>query len=130
MIQEKEAPEAKPVFASAKAHEKTIVEVDLHIHELLDDFRGLTNGEILEVQMDHFKAKLEEAQKTHMKRVVFIHGDRKGRRGGGVAIYVKDTHNITVNISVRTDANTESVWVDILNGRENSQWVYSTGHRT
>ncbi len=46
-----------------------------------------------------------------------FHEDRKGRRGG-VGIYVKDTLKFTVNNSVRTDVNSESVWVDILNGRE------------
>ena len=47
-----------------------------------------------------------------------FHEDRKGRRGGGVAIYVKDTLSFTVNNSVREDVNSQSIWVDILNGRE------------
>ncbi len=49
-----------------------------------------------------------------------FHEDRKGRRGGGVGIYVKNTLRFTVNNSVRTDVNSESIWVDILNGRDNS----------
>ncbi len=35
-----------------------------------------------------------------------------------MGIYVKDTLKFTVNNSVRTDVNSESIWVDILNGRE------------
>ncbi len=38
---------------------------------------------------------------------------KKGRRGGGVAIYVKDTLRYTVNNTVRVDVNSESIWVDI-----------------
>ncbi len=47
-----------------------------------------------------------------------FHENRKGRRGGGVAIYVKETLRFTVNNSVRANVNSESIWADILNGRE------------
>ncbi len=78
IARDKEKEDKKPEFSSRKAKEKAILEVDLHIHELLDDFRGLSNGEIMEVQMEHFHAKLEEAQKNQIKRVVFIHGVGNG----------------------------------------------------
>lgn len=77
-IHTKEKREPKPVFSSPKANEKEMLEVDLHIHELLDDFRGLSNGEIMEVQMDHFKTALENAKKKGPKRIVFIHGVGNG----------------------------------------------------
>lgn len=51
-----------------------LVEVDLHIHELLDDIRGLSNHEMLEIQMKTFNEKLDEAIKNGTKRIVFIHG--------------------------------------------------------
>ena len=51
-----------------------LVEVDLHIHELLDDTRGLSNHEMLEIQMKTFREQLEEAIKNGTKRIVFIHG--------------------------------------------------------
>lgn len=66
----------KPV--ARKVKEKEILEVDLHIHELLDDFRGLSNGEILEIQMEHFNARLNEALKKGPKNIVFIHGVGNG----------------------------------------------------
>lgn len=78
IIQEKEKTDSKPSHTSPKAKENQILEVDLHIHELLDDFRGLSNAEMLEVQMDHFKSKLEKAIHTHIKKVVFIHGVGNG----------------------------------------------------
>jgi hypothetical protein len=78
IIKQKEQAETKPSFSSPKAKENQIEEVDLHIHELLDDFRGLSNAEMLEVQMEHFKSKLEEAINTHIKKIVFIHGVGNG----------------------------------------------------
>ncbi|MGE4288483.1 MAG: DUF2027 domain-containing protein [Salinivirgaceae bacterium] len=78
IIREKEKTENKTVYQSPKNRENQIIEVDLHIHELLDDFRGLSNAEILEVQMEHFKSKLEEAIHTHAKKIVFIHGVGNG----------------------------------------------------
>ena len=47
-----------------------------------------------------------------------FHEDREGRRGGGVAIYVRDTLRCAVNTSLRIDGTSESIWVDILKGRE------------
>lgn len=78
VIKQKESKEEKREYLSSKKQDKVILEVDLHIHELLDDFRGLSNSEILEVQMEHFKSKLEEAKKEKIKKVVFIHGVGNG----------------------------------------------------
>ncbi len=61
-------------FKSAKANQSQIVEVDLHIHELLDDFRGLSNGEMLEIQMKKFREELDNAMRKGVKKIVFIHG--------------------------------------------------------
>lgn len=55
------------------------MEVDLHIEELLDDMRGLTNGEMLEIQLTHARKKLEEAVIRRCRKVVFIHGVGNGR---------------------------------------------------
>lgn len=53
-------------------------EVDLHIEEILDDHRGMTNGEIVQVQLKHFQRKLDEAIAKHYKKITFIHGVGKG----------------------------------------------------
>jgi len=78
ILKQKEQPEIKLPLKSPKLQEKEILEIDLHIQELLDDFRGLSNGEILEIQMKHFKAKLDEAMQKGPKRLVFIHGVGNG----------------------------------------------------
>lgn len=77
-IKEKEHKESKPNYTSRKEQEKETLEVDLHIHELIDDFRGLSNSEIMEVQMDHFKTALDNAFTKGPKRIVFIHGVGNG----------------------------------------------------
>lgn len=51
-----------------------LLEVDLHIHELIDDTTGLSNKEMLDLQMNHFREKMDEAIKKQVKKVVFIHG--------------------------------------------------------
>ena len=59
-------------FESSKR--KEIREIDLHIHELLDDTTGLSNKEILDVQMKHFNEEINKAIKEKVKKIVFIHG--------------------------------------------------------
>ena len=51
-----------------------LVEIDLHIGQLLDDFRGLENSDMLKVQLDHFRKEMDNAIAKGAKRIVFIHG--------------------------------------------------------
>jgi len=74
-IQEKEQSRSgnRPrKFQSSKR--KEIREVDLHIHELLDDTKGLSNKEMLDVQMKHFEEEIQKAIIEKVKKIVFIHG--------------------------------------------------------
>jgi dsDNA-specific endonuclease/ATPase MutS2 len=79
IIKKKEEKPEKKKLQSPKKPEKSLMEVDLHIHELLDDFRGLSNSGMLEIQMEHFKQKLDEAKNRRIKKVVFIHGVGEGK---------------------------------------------------
>ena len=56
--------------------EKTIppMEVDLHIGQLTKSIRGMTNYEMLTLQLDTAKRQLEFAIKKRIQKVVFIHG--------------------------------------------------------
>ncbi len=58
--------------------EPEILEVDLHIHELLDDIRGLSNTEMLGVQMDKFRQVMKENINRKKRKIVFIHGVGNG----------------------------------------------------
>ena len=44
--------------------------------------------------------------------------DREGRKGGGVAIYVKESLSSYVNTEISSDDSTETIWVEIINGRD------------
>jgi hypothetical protein len=55
-----------------------LLEVDLHIHELIDDARHLSNFEILNIQLNNAKKRLEWAMQKRLKSIVFIHGVGQG----------------------------------------------------
>ena len=56
----------------------TTIEVDLHIEELIDNPSGMTNGEIIQIQLRHFEKKLDEAITKKLRSIIFIHGIGKG----------------------------------------------------
>ncbi len=52
-----------------------LVEVDLHIHELIDNTAGLSNKDMLDIQMTKFREEMEAAiTNQSVKKIVFIHG--------------------------------------------------------
>ncbi len=55
-----------------------LVEIDLHIQELLDNYSNLTNTEMLTVQMDKFREEMAKAIRIGIKKIVFIHGVGNG----------------------------------------------------
>ncbi len=61
-----------------KKEPKNIKEVDLHIHELIEDDTGMTDYEKLEYQLDVFRREMQSAIKEGYKRIVFIHGVGSG----------------------------------------------------
>lgn len=54
------------------------MEVDLHIHELVDDQSGLPDRAKLALQMEHFDRMMDIAKKEKLRRIVFIHGVGQG----------------------------------------------------
>ncbi len=72
----------KESFVKTKKDKKKenngIFEVDLHIHELLDDVRGLSNKEMLDIQMQKFYEIMEANKNNKQKKIVFIHGVGNG----------------------------------------------------
>lgn len=56
------------------------VEIDLHIEELIENTKGLSPKEMLDIQMDTFRKELNEAIKNHkVEKIIFIHGVGNGR---------------------------------------------------
>lgn len=62
----------------AKSESAEIREVDLHIGELVESYAGLSNKEILDIQMERFKSEMDAAIKGGTQRIVFIHGVGQG----------------------------------------------------
>ena len=62
-----------------KERKSDTLEVDLHIGELLDDYRGMSNFEILSIQISEAKKQMEKAiLDKEIRKVVFIHGVGEG----------------------------------------------------
>ncbi|MFO8236156.1 MAG: DUF2027 domain-containing protein [Bacteroidales bacterium] len=79
-IQEKERKESGKKFTHKKKQEGEVEEVDLHIEELVERPKDLTNKEMLEIQMENFHNTLKAAIKSgQKKKIVFIHGVGNGR---------------------------------------------------
>ncbi|HNQ37489.1 MAG TPA: DUF2027 domain-containing protein [Prolixibacteraceae bacterium] len=62
----------------AKKEAPDIREVDLHIGELVDSAAGLSNKEMLDLQMERFRSEMEKAIRLGVRRIVFIHGVGQG----------------------------------------------------
>jgi hypothetical protein len=60
--------------APAELPKTDLVEVDLHIHQLIDDTAGLSNADMLKLQMETFRKEMDKAISTGVKKIVFIHG--------------------------------------------------------
>lgn len=61
-----------------KKQKSSIVEVDLHINELLDTTAGMSAGDILEYQLQVFNDTINEYRKNKGQKIVFIHGKGDG----------------------------------------------------
>ena len=73
----KEKTEQKP--KSPKSQQKNnIIEIDLHINELLDSTAGMSNADMLQYQTDKFHTVLSENQHKKGQKIVFIHGKGEG----------------------------------------------------
>ena len=69
-------PARKPT--QKKDDRNAILEVDLHIHELIDNTHGLSNADMLQYQLKKFVEVMEQYKHQQGKRIVFIHGKGEG----------------------------------------------------
>jgi dsDNA-specific endonuclease/ATPase MutS2 len=76
---QKDKPKKKtPAKVKAKDRNIPKMEVDLHIHHLVPSTRGMSNFDMLNVQIDTAKRQLEFAMSKRIQKVVFIHGVGEG----------------------------------------------------
>lgn len=67
--------------SSKKMGEKTrskAPEIDLHIENLLDNWQRLSNYDILQYQLRHFRKMLERYMEQQVPKIIVIHGKGEG----------------------------------------------------
>lgn len=78
-MQEKIVSEGRPrVQRVLKKEKNPIIEVDLHINQLIDNMTGMNNAEMLELQLRKFNNIMQENLKRKGQKIVFIHGKGDG----------------------------------------------------
>ncbi|WP_452221322.1 Smr/MutS family protein [Lacinutrix salivirga] len=79
VISEKEEPKKhfQPKVKAKERYEPTM-EVDLHIHQLTTSSKGMTNHDMLTLQLETARHKLEFAMQKRIQKIVFIHGKGEG----------------------------------------------------
>lgn len=79
VLSEKEQPgKRKSVRVKPKERSQPAMEVDLHIHNLTENQRHLSNYDMLTLQLDTARHKLEFAISKRIQKIVFIHGVGEG----------------------------------------------------
>ncbi len=72
-------PEDDPKPKKTSPNPEILKEIDLHIGQLLDFHSGLSNFEILQIQLSKVKSEIDLARKEKRNRLVFIHGHGSGK---------------------------------------------------
>lgn len=79
VINEKEASKKqKPLRFKPKEQSQPPMEVDLHINQLTSSSKGMSNHDMLTLQLDTARRQLEFAIRKRIQKVVFIHGVGEG----------------------------------------------------
>ncbi|MGI6073891.1 MAG: DUF2027 domain-containing protein [Fermentimonas sp.] len=61
-----------------RSKKSRLIEVDLHINELIDSTAGMNNTDMLKYQLDKFNEVMSENIKFKNRKIVFIHGKGEG----------------------------------------------------
>lgn len=71
-----------------------IAEIDLHINELVNSVAGMSNTDMLRVQMDYFRRCMEQAEVEKMTKLIFIHGVGQGTLKNEILRYLRNTGGV------------------------------------
>ena len=95
VLKDKEEPK-KRSFVKEKRSRKDefVLEVDLHIEKLVPSKRGMSNYDILTLQMETAKRQLDFAIKNRMPKVVFIHGVGEGVLKSEIEFFLSRYDNV------------------------------------
>lgn len=71
-------PVQRKVSKPTANRKSEIIEVDLHIENLLDTTKGLSRADMLNRQVDEFRKVMDANLRNHGQKIVFIHGKGEG----------------------------------------------------
>lgn len=89
-------------------------EVDLHITELIENPEGLSNFEMLNIQLEKFDNELDDAIYKNMKKIIFIHGVGNGRLKQEIISRLNKTKGVTFQDASYKDYGFGATQVNIL----------------
>ena len=82
-------------IVTTKTIEAARHEIDLHIEALIDNKRGLSNAEIVKLQLDTLRHYVQLAIVHRQERMVVIHGLGKGKLREEVHTVLKQIHEVS-----------------------------------
>lgn len=89
--------EKSPIKTAKKpTKNQSVLEVDLHIHQITKSDKNLRNFEMLSKQLSYAKQKIDFAIKNNIQNVVFIHGKGQGVLKAELYQLLKK-YNVTIN---------------------------------
>ncbi len=68
----------RPKKDAPKPKKPGVLEVDLHVNELVDTTAGLSPADMLNLQIDEFRRVMDDNIRNHGLKIVFIHGKGEG----------------------------------------------------
>ena len=74
----KEQPHRPRIVKNLSTQRPDVLEVDLHINELVDTTAGMSNADMLQLQLDTFHRVISENNTKKGQKIVFIHGKGEG----------------------------------------------------
>jgi len=74
LLNDKIQDQIKKPSSFKKDKNEVILEVDLHINQLTKSTKGMDNFDMLSLQLDTAKRKIEYAISKRISKIVFIHG--------------------------------------------------------
>ena len=78
LLKEKMLSSKKKPSLFVKEKNEVILEVDLHINQLKKSTRGMDNFDMLTLQLNTARSKVEYAMQKRISKIVFIHGVGEG----------------------------------------------------
>ena len=77
-VSQKETKKIKVQKVKPKERFQPTMVVDLHIHQLINSTKGMSNHDMLTLQLNTAKRQLEFAMRKRIQKIVFIHGVGEG----------------------------------------------------